>query len=370
MKKIKIAYFVGTMNCGGTETMLMNLFESLDKDKYDISFIENVSEKCWYDDEITNFGGKIIKIQNFSFKNIIKYINQLIEVFKKEKFDVVHSHVFLHSGLVMYAAKKAKIKIRISHSHSAMRKSDNNWLKLFILRKLILKNSNKLIACSTEAGLCLFGEKFLESGIVLPNPIQLRLINSIDSLSLNDLKKEYNIKSNELVIGHVGRLIEIKNHKFMLELAKILKSKNIDFKLFFIGDGPQKNDILNNIKSFKLTDNVILTGTLKNDMVYKFMKIFDIFLLPSFYEGLPVTLIEAQASGLYSIVSKNISRESDLDLGLVKFEDIADKEKWLDDITNFKKIYISQDNINSVIKQKKYDAEESKKEYEKLYNFL
>lgn len=64
MKKIKIAYFVGTMNCGGTETMLMNLFESLDKDKYDISFIENVSEKCWYDDEITNFGGKIIKIQN------------------------------------------------------------------------------------------------------------------------------------------------------------------------------------------------------------------------------------------------------------------------------------------------------------------
>ena len=127
MKKIKVAQFVGSMNCGGTETMLMKLFSEIDKKKYEFFFIENIKEKSWYTDEIIKLGGKVVKVPQFRFINIIKYFCYLVRLFKKEKFDVVHSHVFLHSGIVMAAAKIANVPIRISHSHSAMRSSDNTF---------------------------------------------------------------------------------------------------------------------------------------------------------------------------------------------------------------------------------------------------
>lgn len=366
-EKIKIAQFVGTMNCGGTETMLVNLFKSFDKNKYEFVFIENTSEKCWYDDEILNNGGRIIKVQSFSFKRIRKYIKELITVFKKENFDVVHSHVYLHSGIIMYAAKKAGVKKRVSHSHSAMRKCDNNIFKTKLLNYLIIKNSTDLVACSTEAGIGLFGKEFLEKGLVLPNPIQLEKMRTINSADVVKLKKKYKIDDDTLVIGHVGRLVAVKNHDFLIEIATIFKNKDISFKMFFLGDGPLMDDIKYKVAENDLSNNIIITGNVSN--VYEYMKIFDILLLPSIYEGLPVTLIEAQASGIFSIVSNNVSKESDLGLKLIEFCDIKNSNLWFEQILKHKSYKkISQEKIYKAIVEKKYDATASREEYEKLYN--
>lgn len=366
-KKIKIAYFVGSMNCGGTETMLMNLFRKLDKDNYDVTFIENVPEKTWYTDEINKLGGRVIKVQSFSFKNIFSYIKELIELFKKENFDVVHSHVFLHSGIVMYAAYKAGIKIRISHSHSAMRKEDNSGLKVFLLRKMLLKYSTNILACSKEAGIYLFGDVFNKKGKVVPNPINLDLIKSVRKEHVEELRKKYNIKNDEIVLGHVGRLVKVKNHLFLIKLAQKLKENNIKFKMLFVGDGEEKESIENEIAKNNLQEYVILTGNVRNEEVYSYMKLFDILLLPSFYEGLPVTLIEAQASNVFSIVSDNVSRESDLGLGLIEFKNIDKIDIWYDLICSFKHRDILQKDIDSVIINKKFGIDSSVIEYESLY---
>lgn len=367
-KKIRVAQFVGTMNCGGTETMLMNLFRNFDKQKYEFYFIENKKEKSWYDDEIESLGGHIVRINNINDVGIKKYIQELIFIFKNKKINVVHSHVFLHSGIVMYAAKKAGIKVRISHSHSAMSKKDNSRIKLHVLRHLILKYSTHIAACSTEAGICLFGDIFTDTGLLLNNPIELDKIKNVDKQEVENLRKQYSISKNTLVIGHVGRLVEVKNHSFLIKLAQKLKEENIDFKMFFIGDGILKKDIIKQIKEKKLDNHIILTGNIPNVNVYDYMKLFDIFLLPSIYEGLPVTLIEAQASNLYSIVSSNISKECDLGLELVKFESISDIDSWKDDIINFKKKKISSKKIYSTIDEKKYSFSSIVPEYEKLYN--
>lgn len=364
--RIKVAQFVGTMNCGGTETMLVNLLKNIDKDKYEFVFIENTQEKCWYDDEILKLGGKILRVKPFSFRAIFTYINDLKELFVKEQFDVVHSHVFLHSGLVMLAARKAKIKKRIAHSHSAMRDKDNNIFKLKFLRTLLLKNSTDLVACSTEAGVCLFGERFNEKGIVIPNPINLDVMDKITNKELVTIKKKYSLNDKEYIIGHVGRLIEIKNHKFMLELAKKLNEDGINFKMIFVGDGPEKQNIVQLIKKYGLEQKVILTGVVDNSEVYKLMKIFNLLLLPSIYEGLPVTLIEAQALNLYSIVSTNVSKESDLGINLMQFETVDNVLLWKKEILEqMKKVNVKDKKRSS--KLDKYDSKCAAKEYEKIY---
>lgn len=363
--KIKVAQFVGLMNCGGSETMLMNLFDNIDKEKYEITFIENEAGPSWYSEEIKLKGGKIVKVDNPTKVGMIKYIKQLINVFKTGHYDVVHSHVFLHSGIVMYAAKKANVPIRISHSHSAMNKDDNNIIKMFALRTLILKYSTNLVACSTEAGICLFGNKFLKIGRVLPNPIKLNDIKNVTSDSVNKLKLNYNISNDCLILGHVGRLVQVKNHDFLFEIAKHLKENGIVFKMFFLGEGPLHDEIQSKIIDYNLEKNIFMTGNVKN--VYEYMRMFDILLLPSFYEGLPVTLIEAQASGLYSIVSNKVSKESDLGLGLVDFENINDCKTWVNKIVDFKPIDVNIEKIYKTIIRKKYSSDILVKEYEKMY---
>ena len=366
--KLKVAQFVGTMNCGGTETMLMNLFRNIDKEKYEFVFIEDSQEKSWYDDEIEKIGGRIVHVKSLKSLGLFKYIKQLKDLFKNEKFDVVHSHVFLHSGFVMLAARMAGIRSRISHSHSAMRNNDVNFLKKMILRFLIVNNSTKLAACSTEAGNFLFGKRnFKRNGVLLPNPVLLTKINNISDDVAFEMKKNYDINNKILVIGHVGRLIDVKNHRFMISLAKKLKNDNFNFRMFFLGDGPLKEEINYAIEKEGLSDCIIMTGNVSN--VYEYMKMFDILILPSLYEGLPVTLVESQASGLYSIVSDKVSKESDLGLDLVQFESIDDVNIWADIIKRFKKKKISKTKITEVIEDKGFSERTSLKLYDKLYSY-
>ncbi len=370
MEKIKVAEFVGSMNCGGTETMLMNVLRNIDKEKYEIHFIENVSEKCWYDDEIISLGGKIIKLKSKK-RDIFKYIKELIKIFQTNKYNVVHSHTYLHSGIIMYAAKKAGVDIRITHSHSNMNTIKHSFvyrIKKLLMTRLILKYSNKFVACSKEAGISLFGKEFEKKGIILHNPIEISKIDNINRDEVNNIKAKYSILSNnQIILGHVGRFIEIKNHKFLVEIAKILYDKNINFKLFLLGDGENFENIRRLVKEYNLENHIIMTGNVKN--VYDYMSIMDVFLMPSLYEGLPLTAIEAQASGVNCILSNNISPETDVGLGIVKFLSLSNIQNWIEEILILSgKEKIDKEIIKNKMIEEKYDTNSIIKELEKLYN--
>ncbi len=372
MQKIKVAQFVGSMNCGGTETMLMNVFKKFNKDKYEFTFIVNINEKGWYDDEILAHNGNIVRIKKIEEIGAGKYIKYLTKIFKDGNYDVIHSHTFLHSGFVMKAAKNAGIKIRIAHSHSAMDHFEKNLkykLKKLFLQKMIIKNASHIIACSTEAGECLFGEKFKKKGIVLKNPVRIQEIENIasDIENINNLKEKYNIMDGQLVIGHIGRFVDIKNHKFLLQIAKEMKKRNIQFKMFFIGDGENFENIKNQVDELNLDDCIVFTGNIKN--VYEYINIFDIFLLPSLYEGLPLTAIEAQGFDVKCLISDKVSREVDLGIGLVNFLSIDDGVNiWIDKIleSDYKKRNI--ENSIEALHNNGYSIESVIKTLEEIYN--
>ncbi|MCI9246436.1 MAG: glycosyltransferase family 1 protein [Clostridia bacterium] len=370
MSKIKVLEFVGSMNCGGAETMLMNIFRKFDKEKYEFTFMVNIQEKGWYDDEILALGGKIVRINKIQNGRLNQYINYLANLFIEGNYDVVHAHTFLHSGFVMKAAKKAGIKVRITHSHSAMdhfEKSMKYKFKKKYLQNLILKNANYLLACSTEAGECLFGKQFQTRGRIVKNSIRIDEIEKItDSKNLKD---EYNIQESELILGHIGRFVEIKNHQFLLEIAKTLKEKNICFKMFLIGNGGLFEKVQEQCNQLGLKDNIIFTGI--RDNVYEYINMFDIFLLPSLYEGLPLTAIEAQGFGVKSLISDKVSKEVDLHIDLVKFLPVDEKvEIWTEEIIeqSKNKIYKNKEQGISALKREGYGVESTIEALTNIYN--
>ena len=166
------------------------------------------------------------------------------------------------------------------------------------------------MGCSQDANEWLFGKKIANSEkcFVLPNAIEVEKYKYNEEIA-RKIKAEFNIKNDEIVVGHIGRFSYMKNHKFLIEIfEKLCKTENC--KLLLVGDGELKNDIQNIVKNKHLENKVIFTGV-RSD-VNEILQAMDIFVMPSIFEGLPVTLIEAQASGVPSLIANTITKEVDI----------------------------------------------------------
>ena len=349
------------MDIGGIETFLMNVYRNIDKSKYELIFLTYNPYKYDYEDEILKMGGKIIKISNPRDITIIKHIYQIYKVLKEEKVDVVHAHTYFDSAYVMIAAYLANIKVRIVHSHTAMSLKERRILKKikwFIARIIINLIATEKIACSTEAGKALFGASKFQ---IICNGIKLEDY-SYNKGYREKFRKEFFCDEDTIVLGHVGRFDFPKNHEFLIRIMKEIVRLNKNTKLILVGSGKLRETIEKKIKEYNLESNVILLGN-RND-VNKIINSFDIFVFPSIYEGLPVSLIEAQANGLTCLVSKNISEEVKLANNLF-FEDIkANPKKWAEKILEINK----ERNFKlEKLKNSKYEISKTTETLEKLY---
>ncbi len=358
---MKIMQVNNTMNIGGIESFLMNIYRNINLQKYEFVFLTYNDEKYDFEDEILSLGGKILRISNPNKVSIFRHIYQLYSIMKKEKPDVVHCHTHFNCAYVMFAAACAGIKIRITHSHSTYAKLEKRLIKRikwFFSRKIINFFSTNKLACSTEAGEALYNDhKF----IVIPNGIDLEKYSFSES-KRKELRKKYKIDDNCIVIGHVGRLDIPKNHMFLLEIFKCFLMKNENTKLILVGSGPLENKIKNYIEKAKINDKVIMMGN-RND-VYDIYNMFDIFIFPSLYEGLPVTLVEAQANGLQIFASDNISHEIKISENLNFYNLKNTAEQWANNIYyNYKERIES----NVVIKNSIYSINNTINELVKIY---
>lgn len=361
---IRVAQIIGKWVGGGVEAVVMNYYRHIDKSKIQFDFIcDNDSTNIPYD-EIESMGGKVILIP--PYQKIFKYHKELKKVLKDGNYKIVHSHINALSVFSLFAAKRAKVPVRIAHSHSTTNKKE--WKKNLV--KQVLRPFSKLyatnyMACSELAGRWLFGNKTFNKGkvYILNNAIELDKFMYDRNIRI-EKRKELGINNNTLVIGHVGRFVEQKNHRFLIDIFSEIKKKNNDSVLLLIGQGPLMDEMKDKVKTLGLDSAVKFLG--QRSDVNELYNVMDLFLFPSLYEGLGMVLIEAQTNGLFCLASTEVPKIAKV-IDNVKF--ISLKENASTWCSNIETIGRSID--LKTIKNSGYDiVTEAKKLEQKYINYI
>lgn len=358
----RVLHVVHKMGYGGIETLIMNIYRNIDRNKIQFDFATNTEEKGEYEEEIEELGGKIYRLPKR--RNHLLYYKKAWNQFFAEhqgEYTAIHMHVSSLTDIQpLVSAKKYGVKNRFIHSHNTFQKGTLHNILNRVHRVYIRKYATRLLACSTEAGKYCFGNKKFE---VIKNGIDSKkYIYNIETR--NEIRKMLNIPEEVLAFVHVGRFSEQKNHTFLIDIFKEIYDRNQDARLFLVGDGGLKGAIENKVKDLQLQDKVIFLGT--RDNVNEILQAMDAFLLPSLHEGLPVVGIEAQAAGLPIYISDTVSPEVKI-TDLVTFYPLQEySQNWakniLDTIETKKRI-----NTQPQIIQAGYDIVNTAKILEQYY---
>lgn len=315
----KILHIVGTMDRGGAETMVMNLYRVLDKANYQFDFLYFTDKDCDYDEEIRELGGNIYRITD---KNIARRMLSFGRLLKVQYFDVVHSHILFASAFYMPVTFFRGVKTRIAHSHSTSDKRGNIFGRRVyhsISRLVINTFANKFIACGYKAAEYLFYNN--KDVLFLPNAIDVEAYSNIGIQNRDYWTEQFNIPSRCHKIVQIGTLKSVKNQEFTLGLAKYMLQEGYDFHIMIVGRGKLLEELQSYVGQNGLSENVTFLG-LRTD-IDCLLAGADTMLMPSLYEGFPVVLVESQATGIPALISDTISREVDLGVGLVEFESLS-----------------------------------------------
>ena len=352
----------------GVESVLLSYYSHIDNSKIKFDFIIDEDSTCEIPyKKIEEMGSRVILCP--SYKKVFKYMKFLENLFKENKYNIIHSNINTLSIFPLKAAKKAGIPIRIAHSHSTSNKKEwkKNLLKN-ILKPFSKKYANTYFACSEFAGRYLFGDKTFDNGevTVINNAISIDKFKFDEQLRKKK-RKELGIKDNQLLIGHIGRFVEQKNHRFLIDIFNEIYKQNKNAILLLVGQGPLVDEIKEKVKDLGLKNNVKFLGQRKDaNELYQAM---DIFCLPSLYEGLPVVGVEAQANGLLCILSDEMTKETKI-LKSTKFLSINESPKtWADVIFKEYKGFKRKDVLNE-IKENGFDITTEAKKLEKIMEKL
>lgn len=356
---VRVLQIVTYMGRGGLETMLMNYYHHIDRNKVQFDFLVHRNFEADYDKEILSMGGRIYHISRL-IPWSRGYRKKLKKFFLQHpEYKIVHVHQDCLSSVALQCAKECNIPVRIAHSHSSSAvKNIKYFIKLFYMKK-IPKNATHLFACGAQAGDWMFSGKRYET---VRNAIDIEKYHYSPAIA-QEVRNELKL-NGETIVGHVGNFTPAKNHTFLLKIfVEVLKLKP-NTKLLLVGGGDGMNSIQEAVKAIGIQDNVVFTGVRAD--VNRLMQVMDVFIFPSTYEGLPVTMIEAQASGLPCVISDNVSNECIVTKGLVtKMKLEESPEKWADLI--IKKSQSKRENHSDEIDNAGYDIVTAAKQLEKFY---
>ena len=283
-EKIIVAHIMGKWNGGGVESVVMNYYKNIDRNRIQFHFLCDEDSTDIPYEEIEKLGGKVIVIP--PYQKLFKYQKELYRIFKENNYKIIHSHINALSVFPLRIAKKSGVPIRIAHSHSTSNKKEwkKNILKM-ILRSFSKLYANNYFACTEYAGKWLFGKKVVERKElnVINNAIDLKKFEFNENIR-EDLRKELGIKEDTLIIGHVGRFMKQKNHEFLIDVFEKAIKQDDNIYLILVGQGPLEDKIKEMAKEKGIEDKILFLGQ-RND-VNKLYQAMDIFVLPSLYEGL------------------------------------------------------------------------------------
>ena len=337
MKPIRVLQMIGSLNIGGSQAMIINLYKAIDRTKIQFDFILDHPEACSLVPVVEALGARIYTMPSFNGKNVKEIQKAWSSFFKKHtEYKILHSHVRSYASIYIPIAKKYGLKT-IIHSHSTSNGSGISSLVKMILQYPLRFQADYFFGCSHEAGEWLFGRKIVKSDryFMLQNAIDTNLY--VQNTSIREsYRKEIGVQDKKVFL-HVGRLHPSKNHSFLLSIFSEYVKKEDNSILLVVGDGELRTEIENQIKELNLQKFVRLLGA-RND-VPNLMQAADCFLFPSKWEGLPVTVVEAQAAGLPCLVSDTVTKDVNVSSLVKNISIIHGVQPWINAIaeTSFSK---------------------------------
>lgn len=374
---IRILHVVGGMNRGGVETWLMHLLRNIDRRHFRMDFLVHTDQPCAYDEEIHRLGSKIIPCMHPSFPwSYARNFKNVVREFGP--YHVLHSHVHHYSGYVLRLAHRAGVPVRIAHSHNdtaILRVGTGlmRYLYLLLMEWSIRHYGTIGLACSNRAGTALFRGP-VQNGWpwrVVSYAIDLTPFQTYGDSSGIGVRAELSIPVDALVVGHVGRFDQQKNHAFMIEIAGELARRERNMSLLLIGDGPLRSDIERRVAKARLTDRVFFTG-IRSD-VPRLMSAMDAFLFPSLYEGLGLVFVEAQAAGLPCVVADVVPEEADVVKDLIwRMSHSRPPSAWAEAILAARspKRSIAQSQALAQVRASPFNIQTAAKQIEEFYSSL
>lgn len=309
---IRILHVFGTLNRGGAETLVMNIYRNIDREKIQFDFVVHHKEEGAYEEEVRKLGGKIFRIPNYKGTNHFAYKKAWDDLLKSHpEYRIVHCHKESIVALVMDACKKNK-RIGLAHSHNTQNIPGFKGKIMDMLNKNVDNKASYRFACSKDAGEWMFGSG--SDFKVLNNGIELEKF-AFNPKVREKIRKKLNF-GDKKVLGHIARFNKQKNHSFLIDIFNDLLKEDNSYLLVMAGLGELKADIEKKVKDLGIEENVRFLGSI--GYVNELLQAIDIFILPSLYEGLAVSTIEAQAAGLKCLLADTIDKNSKI-TDLVEF---------------------------------------------------
>lgn len=355
----RVLQVVTYMGRGGLETMLMNYYRRMDRSRVQFDFLVHRAFEADYDQEILKMGGRIYRVPRLVPWSRA-YRGELRRFFAAHpEYRIVHVHQDCLSAVALQCARESGVPVRIAHSHNAAQDRNLKYLVKRHYMKQIPAHATHLFACSRLAGDWMFGGAPYQ---VLPNAVDVERFRHRQDVA-GRIREEFRL-GDAPVIGHVGRFQPQKNHRFLIDVFAQCVKREPRIRMMLVGDGEGKEAIRRRLCDLGLADRVIFTGVRAD--VNALMQAMDVFVFPSLYEGLPVTMIEAQAAGLHCVISDRISAECVVTDGLVTRMKLGESpESWAECI--LKKARLPREDHSQEIRAAGYDIDAAAGQLETFY---
>ena len=359
-KTVKVLHVINGADLGGISTFILNYYMEMDRQKFHFDF-------CMYDNDVGVNGKKLQELGSRFYtvpskKHLIKYSRILRNILKNGNYDVIHVHTNTSSYITLWIAKKMGIRVRVAHAHSAVVDQGLVYrIKAAVGRILIPKVATELCPCSMEAGKVVFGSAKVT---IVPNAIKTKEFKYNSALR-TVVRNELNLNDNQIVLGMVGRLSDEKNVDFAIDIVKRMLQEDNKYKLIIVGDGVLRDKLEEKVKRLGILGSVRFLGQMSD--VKRLYQAFDIFLLPSKFEGFPISALEAISAGLPIVLSDRITKDIDF-CNQVHYASIENNaiENWITTIKDIGNHYVRSDGTE--VKKNGYDIKDAVHILENIYS--
>ena len=358
---IRVLHILQRMEAAGVQTLLMNLYRKIDRDRVQFDFLVHYTAPQFFDEEIEALGGNIYRFSVREDYNFPKYYRDLNKFFKEHKeYKIVHGHMHTLGGVYLHAAKKNGVPVRIAHSHTNATQKDAKQFVKILMNHLYAVDANVLFACSSAAGKYMFGSKQFEvinNAIITDNFVY-------SEASRQNKRRELNIE-DKFVIGSVGRFELQKNQRFTVEVFEKISKVRPDSVLLLIGTGSMQDEIKALVAEKGLKEKVMFLGNRRD--VAELYQAMDVFVMPSLFEGLGIVGVEAQAAGTPVVCTDTLPVEINVSPLIYRMSLDKPMGEWADMIMKAADNPQRHQNIKPYIIEANYDMDALAKRMQTFY---